>query len=242
MGGKDTVDSSIRVSAGVGLGALALSIIVAGFSRIPLGTLVLRAVVFGVLFAALTYLVIMLFRRYLPELFDESPAVQTSQTGRVVDIVLPGEESEIGATPVESVDYLDQGDIAAAMRDSPGEDDHPDPDAGIYSQIRSGPETGNLEQEVRDISSGGLMDDGSASSQADAKRLRPVVSLDQLDVLPDLDGLSDAFSIAPGIGEDGEPAGFKPEAISGAGRPNGADPATLAKAVQTLLRRDQKGP
>jgi VIT1/CCC1 family predicted Fe2+/Mn2+ transporter len=64
MGGKDTVDSSIRVSAGVGLGALALSIIVAGFSRIPLGTLVLRAVVFGVLFAALTYLVIMLFRRF----------------------------------------------------------------------------------------------------------------------------------------------------------------------------------
>jgi len=236
------VDSSIRVSAGVGLGALALSIIVAGFSRIPLGTLVLRAVVFGVLFAALTYLVILLFRRYLPELFDEGSAVQTSQTGRVVDIVLPGEESDVDATPVENVDYLDQGDIAAAVRASTVADDQSDPDVEVYGQIKSGQETGNLEQEVRDISSGGLMEDATASSQADAKRLRPVVSLDQLDVLPDLDGLSDAFSIALDMGDGGEPAGFKPEANSGAGRTNGADPATLAKAVQTLLRRDQKGP
>ncbi|MDX9959533.1 MAG: hypothetical protein RBT68_13920 [Spirochaetia bacterium] len=236
------MDSSIRVSAGVGLGALALSMIVAGFSRIPLGTLVLRAIVFGVLFAALTYLGIMLFRRYLPELFDDGPAVLTSQTGRVVDIVLPGEESDSGATPVESVDYLDQGDIAAAVRNSTDAENYTDPDAEVYSQVQRGPETGTLEQEVRDISSGGLMDEGSVSSQADAKHLRPIVSLDQLDVLPDLDGLSDAFSIAPDLGESGEPAGFNPETISGAGQTNGADPAALAKAVQTLLRRDQKGP
>jgi len=241
MGGKDTVDSSIRVSAGVGLGALALSMIVAGFSRIPLGTLVLRAVVFGVLFAALTYLVIMLFRRFLPELFDDSLVVRAHESGRMVDIVLPGEESDIGAVPGEQLDYLEPGDIEKAVGVVPDTVERSDPDDGLYSQVRNGPETGNLEQEVREISNNGLIDGTAASGPGDAKRLRPVVTLDQLDVLPDLDGLSDAFTIATDSVGDSEPAGFNPEAIPAAGRTSGADPATLAKAVQTLLRRDQKG-
>jgi hypothetical protein len=241
MGGKDTVDSGIRVSAGVGLGALALSIIVAGFSRIPLGTLVLRAVVFGLLFAALTYLVIMLFRRFLPELFEESLELQAPESGRMVDIVLPGEESDLEASSVEQVDYLDQGDIGRAVGVLPNGESRAEPEVAVYSQVRNGTEAGNLEQEVREISNDGLIDGAAASGQGDAKRLRPIVTLDQLDVLPDLDGLSDAFSIAPDPDGSSEPAGFKPEALPVAGRTNGADPATLAKAVQTLLRRDQKG-
>ena len=241
MGGKDTVDSGIRVSAGVGLGALALSIIVAGFSRIPLGILVLRAVVFGVLFAALAYLVIMLFRRFLPELFYESLEAQVSESGRMVDIVLPGEESDIDAISAEQVDYLDQGDLgrAAGVVHTPGTQSVSE--GAVYSQVRNGPETGNLEQEVREISNDGLIDRVASPGPGEDKRLRPVVSLDQLDVLPDLDGLSDAFSIAPDSDGIDEPAGFKPDASSSAGGTNGADPAALAKAVQTLLRRDQKG-
>ena len=235
------MDSGIRVSAGVGLGALALSIIVAGFSRIPLGILVLRAVVFGVLFAAFTYLIIMLFRRFLPELFDENLEVQAPESGRMVDIVLPGEESDLDASAVEQVDYLDQGDIGRAVGVVPDSGMRADSEGTVYSQVRNGPETGNLEQEVREISNDALIDRAATPGQGEDKRLRPVVSLDQLDVLPDLDGLSDAFSIAPDSDGSGEPAGFKPDASSSAGGTNGADPATLAKAVQTLLRRDQKG-
>jgi hypothetical protein len=241
MGGKDTVDSGFRVSAGVGLGALALSIIVAGFSRIPLGTLVLRAVLFGFLFAAATYLVIILFRRFLPELFDESLEVRTPESGRMVDIVLPGEESDVEAMPAEQIDYLDQGDIGRAAGVFPDADSRIDPADMVYSQNRNGPDTGNLEQEVREISNDGLIDRAAAPGPDDAKRLRPIVTLDQLDVLPDLDGLSEAFSIAPDPGGLSEPAGFKPESTSAAGGANGSDPVALAKAVQTLLRRDQKG-
>jgi hypothetical protein len=225
----------------VGLGALALSIIVAGFSRIPLGTLVLRAVVFGVLFAALTYLVIMLLRRFIPELFDESLEVQVPESGRMVDIVLPGEESDSDASAAEQIDYLDRGDIGRAVDVLPDSGTQSDPEGVVYSQVRNGPETGNLEQEVREISNNGLIDRTAAPGQGEDRRLRPVVSLDQLDVLPDLDGLSDAFSIVPDSDGDSEPAGFKPNASSPVGGTNGADPVALAKAVQTLLRRDQKG-
>jgi hypothetical protein len=35
----------------------------------------------------------------------------------------------------------------------------------VYSQIRNGPETGNLEQEVRDISNGGLMDEDGVQAK-----------------------------------------------------------------------------
>lgn len=241
MGGKDTVDSGFRVSAGVGLGALALSMIVAGFSRIPLGTLVLRAVLFGLLFAALTYLVIMLFRRFLPEIFSESLEVHAPESGRMVDIVLPGEESDIDATSAEQVEYLDQDDIERAVGVLPDVGSRANPDGVMYSRVRNGPETGNLEQEVREISNDGLIDGAATPGPGDAKRLRPVVTLDQLDVLPDLDGLSDAFSIAPDANGTGEPAGFKPVSMPAAAGLNGTDPVTLAKAVQTLLRRDQKG-
>lgn len=235
------MDSGFRVSAGVGLGALALSTLVAGFSRIPLGTLVLRALVFGVLFAALTYLVILLFRRFLPELFDENLEVQAPENGRMVDIVLPGEESDADAVPAEQVEYLDQGEIGAPVGGIAGTVNLVDPENAIHGQPRHGLETGSLEQEVREISSDGLIQEAGSPGQGLSKKLRPVVSLDQLDVLPDLDGLSDAFSIAPDSDGGREPAGFSPEAVSAAGGANGADPVALAKAVQTLLRRDQKG-
>ena len=114
-------------------------------------------------------------------------------------------------------------------------------DGMFYNQVRNGPEVGNLEQEVREISNNGLIDKNAARGSEDAKRLRPVVTLDQLDVLPDLDGLSDAFSIASDLDGMSEPAGFKPESISATGRANESDPVALAKAVRTLLRRDQKG-
>jgi hypothetical protein len=241
MGGKDTVDSGIRVSAGVGLGALALSVVVAGFSRIPLGTLVLRAVLFGVLFAVLAYVVHLLFQRFLPELFEDGVVTQSNETGRMVDIVLPGEESDLDATPVERIDYLDQESGITTSDPLAVTSSRLDSKLGVYSGVLNGSAVGNLEQEVRDAGSNILVTGPDSSNPGISKGLRPIVSLDQLDVLPDLDGMSDVFTATPGPGSGDEPDGFKPEALSGTGRTNGSDPVVIAKAVQTLLRRDQKG-
>ena len=79
---------------------------------------------------------------------------------------------------------------------------------------------------------------------------RPSVALDELDTLPDLDGFSDSFSEShheatdPGAapGADSSRLMGVSDSMPTAGNPNaGTDPAVLAKAVQTLLRRDQKG-
>lgn len=71
--------------------------------------------------------------------------------------------------------------------------------------------------------------------------------MDTLDVLPDLDTLSDSFgSVLPE--ESGEDSSIKSDSqitgsfsSGGYSSGGGGDPVVLAKAVQTLLRKDQKG-
>jgi len=236
------VDSSIRASAFAGLGAFALSVIVAMFSRVPFGTLLLRALLSGLGFACLFFGSLWLLKRFLPDLFDETAHPQELNTdstpGSVVDIVLPGGEE----------DRLD----AATQADGLRVNDAPSFMPGISAQSV---ESGELAREVADLRADALVsNDPADASSAGSAAPRPSVALDELDTLPDLDGFSDSFS-------DGQPGGSVPSDASGgspagdasrfmgvsdsmptAGSPDrGKDPVVLAKAVQTLLRRDQKG-
>jgi hypothetical protein len=73
---------------------------------------------------------------------------------------------------------------------------------------------------------------------------------DELDVLPDLDGFTDSFTaseFSSGGSSNGDRAERMPAVPSGGGSRSsrtgqeGADPAALAQAVRTILKRDQKG-
>jgi len=75
-----------------------------------------------------------------------------------------------------------------------------------------------------------------------------ISSLDDLDVLPDLDGFSDSFAPAEIRGVAEEPSASPRFASSraaagpvGSMRTESLDPASLAQAVRTILKRDQKG-
>ncbi len=246
----ETVDSSIRASAFAGLGALALSIIIAAFSRVPLGILLLRALLSGLVFAGLVFAGLRILRQFLPELWGEapgglSPAAETALGSRV-DIVLPGADEVSAETPGASPDST------ASRAAPPGEG----PLAGAM-------DTGALQREVASLRSEVLVPGDSGEPGAQGAAPRPSVALDELDTLPDLDGFSDAFSAQgetpgaagsdfgdAGLGASGEVgAGSDASRYMGpsssmptAGAPDaGTDPAVLAKAVQTLLRRDQKG-
>ena len=237
------MDSSIRASAFAGFGAFALSIIVAVFSRVPFGALLFRALLSAVGFAAMTYAAIWLLKTFLPEIFDEQarPSAQDEEgsVGRIVDIVLPGAEADGGESdgdmPLSS--HAASGDQTRGRVESPG----------LHSV-----DSGDLEREVAGLRSDVLIsnDPSDTSSSGGGMAPRPSVALDELDTLPDLDGFSDSFSdsvpggaeSSPGTERDASRFMGASDSMPTAGAPDaGKDPVVLAKAVQTLLRRDQKG-
>ncbi len=235
------MDSSIRASAFAGFGAFALSIIVAVFSRVPFGALFLRALLSGVGFTALTYAAIWLLKKFLPEIFDEHvrPATQDAEgsMGKIVDIVLPGDEADVSGA--------DRDVLMSTTSVDPtqGRIEHP----GSHSV-----DSGDLEREVAGLRSDVLIanDPSDSSSSGSNMAPRPSVALDELDTLPDLEGFSDSFSesvpggagAAEGTERDASRFMGASDSMPTAGAPDaGKDPVVLAKAVQTLLRRDQKG-
>lgn len=238
------MDSSFRASAFAGLGAFAMSVIIALFSRVPLGALLVRALLSGLGFGGLFFGALWLLRRFLPDLFDDSvmdSATASGGTGSLVDIVLPGGDEE----RIEVSDTPDNTGQMVAARPPEGEAEVP---------VSASPDSGDLRREVASLRADTLVaSDPGDHAAGDSALLRPSVGLDELDTLPDLDGLSDSFMEAQhgaqGDAEAGAPRGYDPSSLAGvsesmptAGNPKaGTDPLVLAKAVQTLLRRDQKG-
>lgn len=233
------MDSSIRASAFAGIGAFALSIIVALLYRVPFGALLLRALLSGLGFAALTYASIWLLNKFLPEIFDASPSSPSidGSVGRLVDIVLPG--AEAGEALVEGDGLMDSRSAETSR-------------ARIEQTSPHSLDSGDLEREVASLRSDALIahDPSDGSSSGGGMAPRPSVALDELDTLPDLDGFGDSFvESLPGEsttteGNDRDASRFmgSSDSMPTAGAPDaGKDPAVLAKAVQTLLRRDQKG-
>jgi hypothetical protein len=174
-------------------------------------------------------------KRFLPELFEEGRGPAANQgAGSIVDIVIPGGEDELhDATRVVEAEV-------ATM-----------PYAGASAAPAAVPGVNELEREVADLRSDQLVSSypGQVSGNDGIELApRPSVALDELDSLPDLDGLSDAFADSTTAGSGGSSAVSQigvSESMPTAGGPStkdgGQDPAVLAKAVQTLLRRDQKG-
>jgi len=198
----------------------------------------LRAFLLAVFFGLACFGAIMLLKRFLPELFDGSVPIDSGEagdlpdTGRLVNIVLPGAEDLQELSP----------DVSGAMQYQ----EAPAGQIGALDRIAAaGPaeeQAGTLETEVQDIRSESLLLHSDATGASDPMGPRPSVALDELDVLPDLDSLTDSFVASSGdIVTNDDVAGSPSPYASGSAGSDKGDPALLAKAVQTLLRRDQKG-
>jgi hypothetical protein len=234
------VDRDLRASLVAACAAAALSALIGIIAGIGLLVLVLRAVVGGGFIGAAVYGGIVLVKKYLPGLLDaegsaglesSSEPAAVPEMGANVDIVLPGDSTLPG--------------MSEGSAEPPG-------------QGRAASSPGSVEEEAIDEPS--LLepeDEASATAlPAEAGRnggARSGSGLDELDVLPDLDGFSDSFTASefasggsPSERQDGRPAAM-PSSIAAASAsvPRTAqgnlDSVALAQAVRTILKRDQKG-
>jgi uncharacterized membrane protein YgcG len=235
-GGSEKVEKDLRASLAAAGAAAALSALVGIIAGIGFFVLILRAIVCGLVLGAAVYGGSILIQRLAPGMLDidgearEAVASEPPgplELGANVDIVLPEE-------PIETDALLSDVEPAAAA-------------ISLESAVEPGfiEEASLLEPEIESAAAPTAIPPHAAAERT----LRPSSDFDELDVLPDLDGFSDSFTaseFASG-GSSAERPDRSPSVSSGGGSSGsragqeGLDPATLAQAVRTILKRDQKG-
>ncbi|MBN1242562.1 MAG: hypothetical protein JXA15_07645 [Spirochaetales bacterium] len=215
-----------RFPAWAGAGAFALSALTGIVARVRIGPLAVRAFASGLVFAGVAAGAWFLARRFLPELFEPSEqAAGEIRDGARVDIVV-GEDGEPG-------EYRAEGQ-AASDRDS----------EAVAGETRAyGPvDNSELDTEAEELRVETLVPVEPGTTARPSGPARPPVSFDDLDVLPDLDGFSDSFA-SPTHGSEEEAAAMESAALPrrSSGAADGMDPAAIAQAVRTILKKDRKG-
>lgn len=254
------MDTDLRTSLVAAAVAAFLSALVGIVSGVAFAALLLRAVLFGVLFGALAYGGLLLARRVLPGLASEGASAGdldgegSEFRGRTVDIVLPGEAPADFGGNEDELESLPDGDAAEEAVDAspspPAEQAPRVPAAASRPAARRHPDA--VPEEAPEELGSLLEPDGTDGGPIAVPRAEDPgrVGSDELDVLPDLDGFSDSFApveyrgatAGPDSKASRRPAGGASSGLSrGDPRTDSLDPAQLAQAVRTILKRDQKG-
>lgn len=221
--------------------ALLLSFLTGMLARNPVGAVVFRAVFFAVVFCGLAIGLQFIVRRFLPELSGPAPSSPEERSpgsedmrprsAQVVDIVLPEENPLVAAA----------GDPARELMDG-------EPGAADLGEMRAeGAPDGGLEDAAGLEMPGEAQPSGVRSGAAEAvegenaPRATGLGTLEGLDGLPDIDGMESAGrrpgrARAPRTTVSGAAADEARRSLS-----EDEDPSTLARAVRTVLKRDEKG-
>jgi hypothetical protein len=238
--GLGTVDADLRASLFVALGAALLSALVGALAGVLAGWLLLRALIFGAVMGAAALGIVRLARTFFPGLIPDSDGEGRESGGQAfaagaaeapagsrVDIVLPGGEAEAESFDADA--EVEEADLVEEAR----------PEAGDGEPTMA-EEPSLLDDRGPAASSAPAMPPAHMGSAGDA---RAPEGIDDLDVLPDLDGFTDSFAAAEFSSSGGAPASARaaPEDSASSRTSDGLDPASLAKAVRTILKRDQKG-
>ncbi len=253
---KDFVRDAWKIAAAFAAGAFVLSLLVGLIAANPFGVAVSRAFLLALLFAGLGVGLRAVVKAYLPEVTGASrPAADAGApvTAGAVDIVLPEDEglqreafqagaerrAESGSAEDEPTEVLDAGE---ADETSPAE-------ARALGELAE--ELGEEFQPAEEGEEAAAEAPGSSRPFAEAEEAQPedamrrsVVNVDagELDALPDI------AELEPPPGQKSGPAARVPHAAAGK-TPEDAvrnllsnqDPATLARAIRTALKRDEKG-
>jgi hypothetical protein len=230
------------IAAGI---AFVLSLVIGLFSQTAFSALLLRAVVFALVFFALSGVGFWLVSRYLPELLSgveggggedgEEDDLGFPAPGSRVDISVGGEGKTVaGAFPEDGTDAVDDisGTPSANTNSSYAADDSYAANQAAHTPLDHAENTGYTEEKdiTDDIGSFiGLGTTEEASAEA----------------LPDMGSFAEADSLAD-EGQEVETESFdspqprrpssKKPAMEG-----DFDPKELAKAIQTVLKKDDKG-
>ena len=238
------METKLRASLVAAGAATVLSAFVGVIRGVDFFTLFLRAIVGGLCIGAGVFGAILLLQKMVPGLFSKAQDATEpedfheidAQSGTNVDIVLPGDES--------LVDYPDP-----SPRGEPSLDLHiSSPKNGSGRVERMDEATELLSEEEASLlePEGNEGDSQTALPLSEGAENHSSGSVDDLDVLPDLEGYSDSFTSSE-FASSGSASNNVAKGYNGQGgstsRPGqeGFDPASLAQAVRTILKRDQKG-
>jgi len=239
------------IAAGV---AFILSLIIGFASGAAFSAILLRAIVFALVFFALSGLGVWLVSRFLPELLNGAEAGEDEGGSDIddYDISAPGSRVNISVeeTPIEGAFPDDASEAVDDIAGSPstgsftsGAHTASSRESGDLQADSSNAERSPLDQEKktgynqgRDITDdiGGLVDQGDfAEGQAEA--------------LPDMGSIGEGYTEGGEGGQSMEAEDFAPpeEPLRvSSKKPAIADdfnPRELAKGIQSLLKKDEKG-
>lgn len=217
------------VVGGAGFG-LVLSLVTGTISGVPFGILIFRAILWGVLFGCIAGALSYLISRYLPELLAIAPAGSKTDrdSGRNVDIVLPDENPHVGEAEEEAEgeyerDELDEQGTTLTRGAT-------EADEGVST---------SLVEEVEELGA-----EEEESGRGSPRRENQGGEAESAEELPELEGGDGMFSQRQGAVSNGD---FDDISTISGGRPGlqvqgvEADPEDVAKAIRTVLKRDQKG-
>jgi hypothetical protein len=189
-------------------------------------TALLRAGIFAVFFFVFSGIVYWLITQYIPELL-ESPSHESSDS--VVDIPDLGSKVNISVGDDETIP---ENSLSSQLVKETIEEDEFISEKALDQNVEEG--------YTREEHGTARTESNEESSPSPAL---PVGVIDDVDELPDLEGMSDAFVMPiSDFGEDSESADAKVSTpIKKAGTSADFDPKEMAMAIQTILKRDQKG-
>jgi hypothetical protein len=252
MRGGGNILFDIKLGVGAAGAAFILSLLVGLVSGAGFIIVLVRALVFAALFFGLSFGAQKLLALFVPELLGLPGAQEVepdSEIGSRIDVVV-GDETE-GPT-IEGSVAAEAPRKRAVIEDDEGEEAEEIagflPEDGIGGAAAAATDEVGLDQgsegrytEKRDT-------DGVANTFG-GKGVEPALPsglIDDVDVLPDLDSMSDSF-VSPLVEEATERSSaesFSPR-LSSASRSSETggdfDPREMAAAIQTILKRDQKG-
>ncbi|HOV37756.1 MAG TPA: hypothetical protein PLG79_03465 [Spirochaetales bacterium] len=201
-----------KVVLGGGVVAFLVSCLVGITAGVGFLTLLFRAILGGAFFSGLLFVSLWAIQRFLPELFQVIEDTRTEANR--VDLVIPEHNPH-------------QSDGSKDSFLSPQE---PKEFEDFVEEIEEVSKPMYGADPKKGIETLSIPSENEASSSKEAGK----PELDELDSLPDLGKFGDSFSEIS-----------TPEILSGTAEgtlgAEGQDPAVLAKAVQTLLKRDKEG-
>jgi hypothetical protein len=265
---KDFIRDYWKIAAAFAAGAFLLSLLVGLFTRNPFGVVILRALLLTVIFAGFGAGLRFVVRRYLPEIgAGETAGADRGQPegrGTKIDITLPEERPEGMRGPRESGGRA-PGAAAPAGASRNGPEADSEAEAVLQAETAALDELAEeLAEELPAASDSARAEDeettagGHDGQGGEAEELRPLGRSGQktskmteadsegegnLDSLPDISNLEVAGEQGSGSpqGRSGRWSGGETPEDSMRGAVSGQDPATIARAIRTVLKRDEKG-
>ena len=268
---KDFVKEYGKIAGAFAAAAFLLSFLVGLITGNPFGVVLLRALLLAVIFGGMGAGLRLVVKKYLPELAgdraEENRAAMAGgdELGSKVDITLP-EENPLGAAENRAGAYSDVEELESAVE--PGSDASTVTAASQTPNMADAPAAealqGNAAEDLgeellpaadaeRNAGEGpingaggeGVIEEAASASGRGAGGKGSSAHADdsRLDALPDISALEEAPGTNKGASKPRaarRAAAERPDdALRGA--VSGQDPATLAKAIRTLLKRDEKG-